>query len=141
MSNVQIPGPDHAPAHIGVGVYFLAGPTVVCLAGIGGHFGEKHFDGAGYWVGCYLAGILGAALFGWLFARMFHSSPLYWALGAIGLLIGGHLTWVLFGGKFSDAPVSDSDHLIIALASLAGMLLGFAAARMIIARKSTSRST
>jgi hypothetical protein len=76
-----------------------------------------------------VAGIVAAALFGLVFSRLFRGHPLYWAVGALGLLIGGHLTWFALGGKASEAPASGSDQFLIALASLVGLLLGFVAAR------------
>jgi hypothetical protein len=121
---------------LGVAVYCLAGPVVICLAGIGGHFGERLGGGAGYWVGCYLTALLAAVAVALLFARLFHGHPFYWALGSLGLLLGGHLTWFALGGKVGDAPKTGSDHVVIGGAALAGMLLGFAAAHPFVVRRS-----
>ena len=138
MAEVAPPDTRKPTPGMGVGVYLLAGPAVVCLAGLGGHFGERLGGGPGYWVGCYVAGIAAAASVGLLFARLFRGHPLYWALGALGLLVGGHLTWFALGGKASEAPVSGSDQLLIALASLVGLLLGFAAAHTVVARRGSA---
>jgi hypothetical protein len=119
---------------MGIGIFFLAGPTVVCIAGIGGHFGARIDDGIGYWIGCYAAGIIAAAAVAAIFSRLFRGRPLLWALGALGLLAGGHLTWFLLGGRSAVAP-SGSDQLFITMAAILGMLLGFAAAMGIMARR------
>lgn len=119
----------------GVGVYFLAGPVVVCLAGLGGYVGERLGGGPGYWIGCYLAGTAAATVVGLVFAQLFRSHSLYWALGAVGLLAGGHLTWVMLGGKAGEAPASGSDQLLVGMASLTGLLLGLAGAHAIVARR------
>jgi hypothetical protein len=122
---------------LGLGVYFLAGPVVVALAGIGGHFGERLAGAVGYWVGCYLAAIVAAILAGWLFARLLRGHPLYWAFGALGLLVGGHLTWFALGGAAGESPTSGSDQIVVAGAALAGMCLGFAAAHPIVSRRAS----
>ncbi len=117
---------------LGFGVYFFAGPVVVALAGIGAHFGARLAGPIGYWVGCYLAAIVAASVAGWLFARLFHGHPLYWALGGLGMLLGGHLTWFALGGAASETPTSVSDQQVLVIAALVGMFLGFAAAHTIV---------
>lgn len=119
---------------MGAGVYLLAGPAVVALAGIGGYIGEKFTGAIGYWAGCYIAGIVAAIVAGWIFARLFRGHPLDWALGAIGMFLGGHLTWLVVGGRAGENPTSGSDQMVTAITALAGMLLGFAAARSIVNR-------
>ncbi len=104
----------------GLGIYFVAGPVVVCIAGIGGKFGERLAGGPGYWVGCYLAALVAAASVGLLCARLFGAHPLYIAFGALGLLLGGHLTWALLGGKATEAPLSSSDQFLVSVAALTG---------------------
>jgi hypothetical protein len=120
---------------LGLGVYFLAGPLVAALAGIGGHFGERLAGLVGYWVGCYLVAIAAAVLAGWLFARLFRGHPLYWAFGALGFLLGGHMTWFALGGSIKESPASGSDQVVVIGAALVGMFLGFAAAHPIVARR------
>jgi hypothetical protein len=122
---------------LGLGVSFLAGPVVVAVAGIGGHFGERLAGAIGYWVGCYLAAIVAALLAGWLFARLFRGHPLYWAFGALGLLVGGHLTWFALGGTAGESPTTGSDQFVVAGAALVGMFLGFAAAHPIVSRRAS----
>lgn len=138
MPEVAPRDPRNPTPGMGVGVYLLAAPLVVCLAGLGGHFGERLAGGPGYWVGCYVAGIAAAAVVGVAFARLFRGHPLYWALGALGLLVGGHLTWFALGGKSTEAPAGRSDQFLIASASLIGLLLGFALAHPIVARRGVS---
>lgn len=120
---------------LGLGVYFFAGPVVVALAGIGGHFGERLAGTVGYWVGCYLVAIAAAVMAGWLFARLFRGHPLYWALGALGMLLGGHLTWFALGGKANETPTSGSDRIVVAGAALIGMFLAFALAHALVSRR------
>lgn len=134
MSEVA-PNKVSSPAGLGLGVYFLAGPVVIALAGIGGHFGERLAGGVGYWVGCYLAAVVAALLASLLFARLFRGPPLYWALGALGMLLGGHLTWFALGGKANETPTSGSDQIVITGAALIGMFLGFAVAHPIVNRR------
>jgi hypothetical protein len=134
MSEVA-PSKANSPAGLGLGVYFLAGPVVVALAGIGGHFGERLAGTVGYWVGCYLVAIAAAILAGWLFARLFRGHSLYWALGALGMLLGGHLTWFALGGKAGETPTSGSDQIVVVGAALIGMYLGFAVAHPIVSRR------
>jgi hypothetical protein len=117
-----------------LGVNFLAGPVVVLLAGIGGHFGERLAGAVGYWVGCYVVAIAAAAAAGWLFARLCRGHPLYWALGALGMLLGGHMTWFALGGKADETPTSGSDQVVVVGAALIGMILGFAVAHLIVSR-------
>jgi hypothetical protein len=116
-------------------VYFLAGPVVVALAGIGGHFGERLASGVGYWVGCYVVAVAAAFLASLLFARLFHGHPLYWALGTLGMFLGGHLTWFALGGKAHETPTSGSDQIVVVGAALIGMFLGFAVAHPIVSRR------
>ncbi|MFI5458024.1 MAG: hypothetical protein ACHRXM_21500 [Isosphaerales bacterium] len=71
-----------------------------------------------------------------LFARLFRGHPLYWTLGALGLLLGGHLTWVALGGRATEAPLSSSDQFLVWVAALMGMFLGFAVAHAVVARRS-----
>lgn len=134
-----IPQPDAKPSvGLGLGVYLLAGPVLVCLAGIGGHFGERLGGGVGYWVGSYLCALLAAGIVAVIFARLFHGHPLYWALGALGLLLGGHLTWLALGGNPRNAPIDGSDQFVIGGAALVGMFLGLAAAHPIVARRAAT---
>lgn len=106
----KVPRTEVSPSiRLGLGVYLFAGPVVVCLAGIGGHYGEKLAGGVGYWVGCYVAAVLAALLASLLAAWLFRGHALYWALGALGLLLGGHLTWFALGGKAGEKPTSGSD--------------------------------
>jgi hypothetical protein len=71
----------------------------------------------------------------WLFARLFRGHSLYWAFGALGLLVGGHLTWFALGGAAGESPRSGSDRLVVAGAALVGMFLGFSAAQPIGGRR------
>jgi hypothetical protein len=129
------PSKATSPAGLGLGVYFLAGPVVIALAGIGGHFGEKLAGGVGYWVGCYVVAVVAALVASLLFARLFHGHPLYWALGALGMLLGGHLTWFALGGKANETPTSGSDQIVVVGAALIGMFLGFAVAHPMVSRR------
>jgi len=134
------PSKAASPAGLGVLVYFLAGPVVVALAGIGGHFGERLAGGVGYWIGCYVAAVLAALVASLLFARLFHGHPLYWALGALGMLLGGHLTWFALGGKAGGTPTSGSDQIVVVGAALVGMFLGFAVAHPVVSRRTVQRA-
>jgi hypothetical protein len=129
------PSQANPSATVGVGVYFLAGPVVIALAGIGGHLGEQLAGVVGYWMGCYLAAILAALTASFLFAWLFRGHPLYWALGALGMLLGGHLTWFALGGKAGATPTSGSDQIVVVGAALLGMFLGFAVAHPIVSRR------
>jgi hypothetical protein len=119
---------------MGIGIYFIAGPMVVLIAGLGGALGRRVSGGPGYWVGCYLAGILAAAIVAAISARRFGGHPLYWAFGAVGMLLGGHLTFIALGGKPGEAPLSESNQFLVRCAAVVGLVLGFALAHPIVAR-------
>jgi len=82
-----------------------------------------------------VAAVVAASVAGIVFARLFQGHPLFWTLGALGLLLGGHLSWAAFGGRATDAPLSSSDQFLVWVAALMGMFLGFAVAQAIIARR------
>lgn len=120
---------------IGIGIYIGLGPIVVLIAGIGGKFGERWGGGAGYWAGVYLAGVVAAVLAGLLFARLLSGHPLYWIAGALGMLLGGHLTWFALGGRPGQAPLSGFDQVVSWSAALIGMYLGFLIAHRFVASR------
>lgn len=138
--------PDHqtqesrspSMTEIGIGVYFLAGPAVVALAGLGAYFGQKIGGSIGLWIGCYAAGIVASVVAGWVFSRLFRGNPLYWILGAFGMLAGGHLTWIVLRGTAGEGSIPRNSALLSSTAALAGMFLGFAAARSIANRRRAS---
>jgi len=119
---------------MGIGIDFMLGPVVVLIAGIGGVLGRWVSGGPGYWVGCYLAGILAAAIVAVISARHFGGHPLYWAFGAVGMLLGGHLTTMALGGKPGEAPLTGFDQFLVQCAAVSGLVLGFALAHPIVAR-------
>jgi hypothetical protein len=119
MSEKAQAGPT-PPKGTGLWVYFIVGPMVVCIAGIGGKIGEHLAGGPGYGTGCYLAAVLSAVVAGLIFARLFQGHPLFWALGALGMLLGGHLTWVACGGRATAAPLSGFDLVVVSGATIMG---------------------
>jgi len=118
-----------------IGIYLLAAPAVVALAGLGGALGQSFAGTIGYWLGCYLTAIAAAAIVAAIFARVFGSHPLLWAFGVLGLFVFGHAAWAMLSGLDSGAPSSGSDRVIVAIASLAGLLLGRAGAQWLLARR------
>jgi hypothetical protein len=126
---------------LAIGIWFIAGPIVVVLAGIAARFGERQWGSPGYWASAYATAPVAAGLVALLLGRLFGHHPLYWALGVLVFFVFGHLMWALLGGRAIDTTLSTSDQSLAFMAAGLGLFLGIALASTILARRVSNKES